>query len=312
MSDNCEPAGAYLTLTRDHWAKLTHERNLGINEETLNGLLATGDPLNINQLQQVYLPLAELINVYIDNTSALSAQSNAYLGLDQRPTTFIIGIAGSVAVGKSTTARLLRELLSVNRQVDLITTDGFLYPNSVLAKRGLMEKKGFPQSYDQAGLLKFVTDVKSGVDACSPVYSHIIYDIVPDQWITVRQPDVLIVEGLNVLQPARTRSTGGMGAAVSDFFDFSVYVDAPETAIKQWFLDRFRAMRKTAFTDPDSFFRQYAHIPDDEALAMASDIWDTTNGPNLVRNIQPTKDRATVVIGKGANHEIDWIRIRKV
>ena len=306
-------AGAFLTLTRDHWANLARQRNLSLSPETLAGLRGMGDPLNIDGVRQVYLPLTELINVYIDNTSTLSGQSNAYLGLSEQPTPFIIGIAGSVAVGKSTTARLLRELLSINHRVDLITTDGFLYPNEVLAKKGLMERKGFPESYDQARLLRFVTDVKSGIpEVSSPVYSHITYDIVPDEQIIVRHPDVLIIEGLNVLQPARRRSTGAMGAAVSDFFDFSVYVDAPEQAIKQWFLDRFRALRATAFTDPRSYFRQFAHIPDDEALTMASEIWDTTNGPNLKRNIRPTRDRATVVIGKGPDHDVEWIRIRKI
>ena len=302
-----------MTLTRDHWANLAQQRNLSLSAATVESLLSTGDPLDVDGVRQVYLPLAELINVYINNTSSLSTQSNAYLGLDERPTPFIIGIAGSVAVGKSTTARLLRELLSRDRRVELVTTDGFLYPNAVLEKKGIMDRKGFPESYDQARLLRFVTDVKSGIaEVASPVYSHITYDIVPDQWITVRHPDVLIVEGLNVLQPSRRRSSGPMGAAVSDYFDFSVYVDAPERAIKQWFLDRFRQLRTTAFTDPRSYFRQFAHIPDDEALAMASDIWDTTNGPNLRRNIAPTRDRARVVIGKGANHDVEWIRIRKI
>ncbi len=305
--------GAYLTLTREHWANLAQQRHLNLSAETLAGLYGLGDPLDVDQVRQVYLPLTELINVYIDNTSSLSAQSNAYLGLDERPTTFIIGIAGSVAVGKSTTARLLRELLGATRKVDLITTDGFLYPNAVLEARGLMEKKGFPESYDQAGLLNFVTAVKSGApEVLSPVYSHLIYDIVPGQTVTVRQPEVLILEGLNVLQPARPHSSGTMGPAVSDFFDFSVYVDAPEDAIKQWFVDRFWELRRTAFTDPDSYFRQYASVPDEEALRMADETWDTINGPNLKQNIRPTRDRATVVIGKGHSHDVEWIRIRKV
>ncbi|MCL2735293.1 MAG: type I pantothenate kinase [Propionibacteriaceae bacterium] len=313
LHKTCTPTGAYLTLTRDHWANLARERNLSLTAQTLSGLLALGDPLNLDRVRQVYLPLTELINVHINNMSALSAQSNAYLGREDRPTPFIIGIAGSVAVGKSTTARLLRELLSVDRRVDLITTDGFLYPNTVLEEAGLMDRKGFPESYDQAKLTQFVIDLKSGLpEVTSPVYSHIIYDIVPDEVVTVRQPDVVIVEGLNVLQPPRTRASGEMGQAVSDFFDFSVYVDAPEDSIKQWFLDRFWQLRKTAFTDPQSYFRQFAHIPDDEAMAMACDIWDTTNGPNLRHNIQPTRDRATVVIGKGPDHDIEWIRVRKV
>ncbi len=307
------PQGAYLTLTRGHWANLAQQRQLNLSAETLDGLYALGDPLDVDKVRQVYLPLTELINVYIDNTSSLSAQSNAYLGLDERPTPFIIGIAGSVAVGKSTTARLLKALLSATRRVELITTDGFLYPNAVLEERGLMDKKGFPESYDQAGLLGFVTAVKSGApEVRCPVYSHLTYDIVPDQTAVVRQPDVLILEGLNVLQPARPRSSGAMGPAVSDFFDFSVYVDAPKEAIKEWFLERFRHLRRTAFVDPDSYFRQFADIPDDEALAMATEIWDTINGPNLKQNIRPTRDRATVVIGKGRDHDVEWIRIRKI
>jgi len=310
---NPAPPSAYLTLTREHWARLAHERHLSLTAETLAGLRAIGDPLNLDQVRQVYLPLTELINVYIDNTSALSVQSNRYLGLEERPTPFIIGIAGSVAVGKSTTARLLRELLSVGRRVDLITTDGFLYPNAVLGQKGLMDRKGFPESYDQAGLLAFVTAVKSGVpEVSSPVYSHLVYDIVPGEHVVVRHPDILIIEGLNVLQPARRRADGTMGPAVSDFFDFSVYVDAPESAIRSWFLDRFRELRRTAFTNPASYFRQFAQIPDQEALELAASIWMTTNEPNLKHNIEPTRDRATVVIGKGPDHNVEWIRIRKI
>ncbi|MDR0783614.1 MAG: type I pantothenate kinase [Propionibacteriaceae bacterium] len=303
----------WVTLTRDHWARLAKQRKLNLSAETLAGLRALGDPLDVTRVQQVYLPLTELINVYIDNTSALSAQSNSYLGLSERPTPFIIGIAGSVAVGKSTVARLLRELLSVNRRVDLITTDGFLYPNAVLEARGLMERKGFPESYDVHALLDFVIAVKSGVnEVSSPVYSHVTYDIVPGETITISHPDVLIIEGLNVLQPARVGTGGIMDPAVSDFFDFSVYVDAPEAAIKQWFLNRFRELRRTAFNDPTSYFRQFAHIGDDEAIALAVEFWDRINGPNLALNIQPTRDRATVVIGKDADHEIEWIQIRKI
>lgn len=303
----------FLTLTRDHWARLAHERNLSLSPERLAALRTQGDPSDVESVSQVFLPLTELIDVYVENASALSAQSNVYLRLDEKPTPFIIGIAGSVAVGKSTVARLLRELLSnPGRKVDLITTDGFLLPNAVLEKKGLMEKKGFPQSYDQARLLKFVMAVKSGLEATSPVYSHIVYDIVPDEHIVVSHPDILIIEGLNVLQPARAQKSGKMGPAVSDFFDFTIYVDAPDEVVKTWFLDRFKVLRHTAFTDPTSFFRQFAHIPDDEAIAMALEVWDTTNGPNLRKNIKPTRERATVVIRKGPDHDVEWVRIRKI
>jgi len=314
MTDRTPPStSAYLTLTRDHWANLAHERRLDLTAQTLAELVALGDPLNLDRVRQIYLPLTELINVYIDNTAALSMGSNRYLGVDERATPFVIGIAGSVAVGKSTVSRLLRQLLGANRRVDLITTDGFLYPNAVLAKRGIMDHKGFPESYDQARLLRFLTDVKSGVpEVTAPVYSHMTYDIVPGQTITVRHPDVLIVEGLNVLLPARLRKNGTLEPTVSDFFDFSVYVDAPEAAIKHWFLERFRALRHTAFNDPASYFRQFTQIPEDEAMALADQIWETTNGPNLRRNIQPTRDRAKVVIGKGPDHDVEWIRIRKI
>ncbi|MDR1386043.1 MAG: type I pantothenate kinase [Propionibacteriaceae bacterium] len=308
------PFGPYLTLRRSHWAELARARRLELSESALDSIRALGDPIDLDVVRQVYLPLTELINLYIDHATSLSRQSDWFLGLDNTPTTFIIGVAGSVAVGKSTTSRLLRELLAgPRRRVDLVTTDGFLLPNQELERLGLMDHKGFPESYDQHALLRFVMDVKSGrPEAFAPVYSHLTYDIVPDQRVTVRQPDVLIVEGLNVLQPARPRPDGRSGLAVSDFFDFTVYVDAPDQAVKSWFLDRFLRLRQTAFTDPSSYFRRFAQVPEAEALEMAHRTWDTINGPNLSANIKPTRGRATVVIGKGANHTIERIRIRKV
>ncbi|MDR2895250.1 MAG: type I pantothenate kinase [Propionibacteriaceae bacterium] len=302
----------YLTLSRDHWSQLAHRRHLALSTAVLDQLLALGDPINLDHVRQVYLPLCELIELFIKAKHQLSASANHYLGLKQAPTVFIIGIAGSVAVGKSTTARLLQELLSRDHQVDLVTTDGFLWPNQELERRGLMDRKGFPESYDQLSLLAFVAAVKAGQTHIEiPTYSHLVYDIVPDRFQTVNQPEILIVEGLNVLQPARQRRTGPMGPVISDFFDFSIYVDAPESVIRSWFLDRFERLRDTAFTDPRSYFRSVAQLPDDQARTMALDIWDTINGPNLHQNILPTKDRATVVIGKGANHDVDWIRLRK-
>ncbi|MDR1214394.1 MAG: type I pantothenate kinase [Propionibacteriaceae bacterium] len=308
------PSGTYLTLRRSHWAELARTRRLELSEATLDSIRALGDPIDLDIVRQVYLPLTELINLYIDHSTSLSRQSDWFLGLNNPPTPFIIGVAGSVAVGKSTTSRLLRELLTgPRRRVELVTTDGFLLPNRKLERLSLMDRKGFPESYDQQALLRFVTDVKAGrPEVLAPVYSHLTYDIVPDQQVTVRQPDVLIVEGLNVLQPARPRPDGRIGLAVSDFFDFTVYVDAPDQAVKSWFLDRFMRLRQTAFTDPSSYFRRFAQVPEAEAKAMANRTWDTINGPNLATNIKPTRGRATVVIGKGANHTIERIRIRKV
>ncbi|MDR0960550.1 MAG: type I pantothenate kinase [Propionibacteriaceae bacterium] len=306
----------FLQLDREHWAALASSRDLDLTEETLADIRALGDPIDLDQVRQVYLPLTELINLHITNTAQLYQETNRYLDAGAGPTPFIIGVAGSVAVGKSTTSRLLRELLEQchpGARVDLVTTDGFLYPNAILERLGLMDNKGFPESYDQLALLRFITAVKSGQSVVeAPVYSHLTYDIVAGETIEVRRPDVLILEGLNVLQPARPRANGAVGLAVSDFFDFSVYVDAPDDAVKRWFLERFRSLRRSAFTDPDSYFLRFSRIPEDEALAIASQIWDTINGPNLVQNIKPTRGRARCVIGKGDDHVIDWVRIRKV
>ena len=309
-------SGPYVTLQRRAWAELSDATEIDLDEETLARLRGIGDPTSALDIEEVYRPLCQLLHLYMVNTGRLYAQNSSFLNLDVRRTPFVIAVAGSVAVGKSTVSRVLQELLSRapgNPKVDLITTDGFLYPNAELQRRGLLDRKGFPESYNRRALLQFVMDVKSGEPkVLAPVYSHMVYDIVADEHIEVESPDILIIEGLNVLQPARVEADGRSGLAVSDFFDFSVFVDAEEGHIKQWFLNRFMELRRTAFTDERSYFRLYSELSDEEALTLGSQVWDTINGPNLRQNVAPTRERATAILVKGEDHMVDSIRIRKV
>ena len=311
-----DPYGPYVALSRQQWADLAEAVPWELDAETLARLRGLGDPTDADEVRQVYHPLTQLLNLYWERTGALYGSTHDFLGLTDDQVPFVIGVAGSVAVGKSTTARLLKELLARGPRrpsVDLITTDGFLYPNHILEAMGIVHRKGFPESYDRQALLQFVIDVKSGKsEVTAPVYSHLIYDIVHDERIVVRHPDILIVEGLNLLQPAHRRADRSTALAVSDFFDFTVYVDARTAFIRQWYIDRFFALRSTAFRDPQSYFRRYAEMSEQEALATAGTFWDTINGPNLELNIRPTRSRATAILRKDANHQVSWVRIRKV
>ncbi len=311
MSDH-DHASPFVEIDRADWAALAPTTQLPLRPTEIVELRGLGDRLDLNEVTDVYLPLSKLINLYAVGARRLHGDTSRFLGRDSPATPFVIGVAGSVAVGKSTSARILRELLSRwadTPRVELVTTDGFLMPNAELERRGLMERKGFPESYDRRALLRFVTKVKSGAaEVRAPFYSHLSYDIISDAEIVVRRPDILIIEGLNVLQPP----SAGHGLAISDLFDFTIYVDARTSNIARWYEERFLKLQEGAFANPKSYFHRYASLSHDEAVARASLIWKTINEPNLLHNVLPTRSRADLVLRKGSDHAVHSVLLRKL
>ncbi|EIT86353.1 pantothenate kinase [Fictibacillus macauensis ZFHKF-1] len=312
-----ESLSPYLSFSREEWASLYSADIQPLTEWEIAELQGINENVSLDEVSSIYLPLCRLLNLYVTSSQQLHQQRNAFLQRQTKKPPFIIGIAGSVAVGKSTTSRMIQALLSRwsnTPKVALVTTDGFLYPNSELERKGLMGRKGFPESYDLKNLIRFLSDVKSGkkhVEA--PIYSHLEYDILADRVQTVTEPDIVIVEGINVLQVPKQRRNKQMPQNfVSDYFDFSLYVDADEAHIKEWYVERFKILRNTAFQSPVSYFHRYASIKDGEADEFALSIWNTINGVNLHENILPTKYRAHLILEKGKDHTVSGVKMRKM
>ena len=307
---------SYLNFSRSEWARLRSNIPLTLSETDLAELKGLNEELSLDEVVEVYLPLSRLLNLHVAARQELARVSDRFLGRSVAPAPYVLGVAGSVAVGKSTTARVLRALLArwpAHPRVDLVTTDGFLYRNQVLEQRGLLSRKGFPESYDLRRLVGFLADLKSGMpEVSAPVYSHLRYDIVADELQVISAPDIVILEGLNLLQPPRRSGSEPTRTFVSDYLDFAVYVDAEEDDIKQWFVTRLQRLCETAFRDPESYFRKYADLSAEEAAAFANRVWEEINGVNLRENILPTRERANLILEKGADHRVERVRLKKL
>jgi type I pantothenate kinase len=308
----------YRVFSREEWASLRADTPLTLTADEIEKLQSLNDPVSLEEVAEIYLPLTRLLSLYVGATQGLYKATQNFLIADQAGMTpYIIGIAGSVAVGKSTSARLLKALLTRwpnTPKVELITTDGFLHTNAELARLGLMDRKGFPESYDTNALLRFLADVKAGKrHVKAPLYSHLAYDVMGEEdWVSIDRPDILIVEGLNVLQPARMPKDGKAIPFVSDFFDFSIYLDADEEHLHDWYVERFLTLRRTAFRDPRSYFQRYADMPELDARIWAEQLWSRINLPNLRDNILPTRPRASLILRKGASHDVEEVALRRL
>jgi len=306
----------YIIFSRDEWANLGFGTTLSLSENELSALRGLNEPMSLEEVRDVYLPISRLLDLYISATKKLFNATNTFLGKKNIKVPFIIGVAGSVAVGKSTTSRILQALLSKwskNISVSLVNTDGFLLSNNELEDKNLMDRKGFPESYNLSKLLNFLNEVKSGKENVkAPVYSHLLYDNLPDEYVTVNKPDILIIEGLNVLQPAPLPQNGNAIPYVSDYFDFSIFVDSDHTHIQKWYVERFLKLKSTAFQQPDSYFKKYSKLTEGEAIKVANELWNKINYINLIENILPTRQRASLIIRKSVNHYVDQISLRKL
>lgn len=307
----------YHVFTSEEWAQFRADTPLTLSESEVKRLRSLDDPIDLEEVRRIYLSLSRLLSAHVESSQLLFKQRDRFLSLSgSSKTPFVIGIAGSVAVGKSTTARILKELLArwpSSPKVDLVTTDGFLYPNAVLQRENLMQRKGFPESYDIGALLRFLSEIKAGrPDVKAPCYSHLTYDVIPDRFTPIDRPDILIFEGINVLQSRDLPADGKVVPMVSDFFDFSIYIDADEKLIHKWYVDRFMNLRQTAFRDPSSYFNRYAQVSEKDALQIAEGLWANINLKNLRQNILPTRPRADLILQKGNNHFIEKVALRKL